>query len=53
MGLILLIALTVLLPPFWGWAIHWILSKWWPLQEPDTLTPPGPESRPFPQDYQI
>lgn len=53
MGLILLVALTLLLPPIWGWGMHWIFAKWWPGQESDTSSHPAQESRLFPRDYQI
>jgi hypothetical protein len=49
-----LIAASVFLPLVWGWAMHWLLARVWPLKRSQaTITPADKRGAVSPIDYQI
>lgn len=48
-----LILLTVLLPLAWGWLMHWLVKKSWPLRQTHINSRLGPDSSLTPYDFQI
>lgn len=53
MRLILLVLLAILLPLVWGWLVHWLVKKWWPLRQPHVSSPHNVSSSASHYDYQI
>jgi hypothetical protein len=50
----LLVAAAVFLPLLWGWSVHWLLDRFWPVQEvARNGQPRAATSREHPVDYQI
>lgn len=36
-----LVAAALIVPPLWGWAMYWAVTRFWPVKAP---TPPRPEA---------
>jgi hypothetical protein len=52
MRLALLTFAATVLPFFWGWAVHWLMSQLWPERQPDNASDPSVKPN-VPTDFQI
>jgi hypothetical protein len=53
MRITLLILVAGVLPLFWGWSVHWIMSRLWPQNRPGSRKPSANSPSSPPLDYQI
>jgi hypothetical protein len=54
--LTLLLIIAGAAPLVWGWAVHWLISRLWPLTSADVVRTPAVDRNiagPPPFDYQI